>query len=249
MMITMLFTVGSLEDAINASSPFQNSFTNTGSTGVNVALTVILALLIGAANITSLATTSREVWAFARDGGTPGHRWISKVSLPRFPFHCMLIHLRSQVHHHHNVPFNAVLTTSFLSFILCLIQLGSTVAFNIIISLNLIAFLGTYMISIGCLLLKRFRSEPLPPARFSLGRWGLPVNLFAFCYSLLTLVFSCFPVSVPVDASTANWGPAIWGGVLGIALVSYLVQGRKDYKGPVVFVAGVRRAGMGLQTA
>ena len=78
-MITMLFTVGSLEDAINASSPFQNSFTNTGSTGVNVALTLILALLIGAANITSLATTSREVWAFARDGGPPGHRWISKV--------------------------------------------------------------------------------------------------------------------------------------------------------------------------
>ena len=80
-MITMLFTVGSLEDAINASSPFQNSFTNTGSTGVNVTLTLILALLIMTANITSLATTSREVWAFARDGGTPGHRWISKVSL------------------------------------------------------------------------------------------------------------------------------------------------------------------------
>ena len=80
-MITMLFTVGSLDDAINASSPFQNSFTNTGSTGVNVTLTLILALLIMTANITSLATTSREVWAFARDGGTPGHRWISKVSL------------------------------------------------------------------------------------------------------------------------------------------------------------------------
>ena len=79
-MITMLFTVGSLEDAINASSPFQNSFTNTGSTGVNVTLTLILALLIVTGNITSLATTSREVWAFARDGGTPGHRWISKVS-------------------------------------------------------------------------------------------------------------------------------------------------------------------------
>ena len=80
MMITMLFTVGSLEDAINASSPFQNSFTNTGSTGVNVTLTLILALLIVTGNITSLATTSREVWAFARDGGPPAHRWISKVS-------------------------------------------------------------------------------------------------------------------------------------------------------------------------
>ena len=93
-MITMLFTVGSLDDAKNASSPFQNSFTNTGSTAVNVILTVILALLIGAANITSLATTSREVWAFARDGGTPGHRWISRASL----FHCpLLLHANSSL--------------------------------------------------------------------------------------------------------------------------------------------------------
>lgn len=175
--------------------------------------------------------------------GYPKRVWI----IP--PPWVMLICLVLQVHHRQNVPFNAVLTTSFLSLCLCLIQLGSTVAFNIIISLNLIAFLGTYIISIGCLLLKRFRHEALPPARFSLGRWGLPINLLAFCYSLLTLVFSCFPVSVPVDASTANWGPAIWGGVLGIALVSYLVQGRRDYKGPVVFIAGVRREGMGLQTA
>ena len=105
------------------------------------------------------------------------------------------------------------------------------------------------MLSIGCLLLKRFRNEPLPPARFSLGRFGLPVNLFAFCYSVVTLVFSCFPVSVPVDAGTANWGPAIWGGVLVIAAVSYAVQGRRDYKGPIVFVEGVRKEGVGLQTA
>ena len=170
-------------------------------------------------------------------------------SLKPFPFSLRANPSLSKVHHRRNVPFNAVLTTSFLSFILCLIQLGSTVAFNIIISLNLIAFLGTYLVSIGCLLIKRFRNEPLPAARFSLGRWGLPINLFAFFYSLLALIFSCFPVSVPVDASTANWGPAIWGGVLVIALVSYLVQGRRDYRGPVVFVAGIRREDMGLQTA
>lgn len=114
-MITMLFTVGSLEDAINASSPFQNSFTNTGSTGVNVALTVILALLIGASNITSLATTSREVWAFARDGGPPGHRWISKASLTHLysPCHANLSSLTGppspecplQRRPHHLIPF------------------------------------------------------------------------------------------------------------------------------------------------
>lgn len=62
-------------------------------------------------------------------------------------------------------------------------------------------------------------------------------------------MFACFPESVPVDAASANWGPAIWGGVLGIALVSYLVQGRKIYEGPVVFIEGVRKEGMELQAA
>lgn len=79
-LVTMLFTVGTLDDALNASSPFQNSYTNTGNKGVNVALTIILAILIFSANMTSMTTTSREFWAFARDGGLPFHRWISKVT-------------------------------------------------------------------------------------------------------------------------------------------------------------------------
>ena len=83
-LITMLFTVGTLDDALNASSPFQNSYTNTGNKGVNVALTLILAILICSANITSLTTTSREFWAFARDGGLPFHRWISRVITVHF---------------------------------------------------------------------------------------------------------------------------------------------------------------------
>lgn len=80
MLITMLFTVGNLDDAINAASPFQNAFTNTGSQGLNTFLTLFLFLLILSGNITAVTTVSRETWAFARDGGLPFSRWISKVS-------------------------------------------------------------------------------------------------------------------------------------------------------------------------
>jgi hypothetical protein len=80
MLITMLFTVGNLDDAINASSPFQNAFTNTGSQGLNTFLTLVLFLLILSGNITAVTTVSRETWAFARDGGLPFSRWIAKVS-------------------------------------------------------------------------------------------------------------------------------------------------------------------------
>lgn len=80
-LITMLFTVGNLDDAINAASPFQNAFTATSSQGLNVFMTLILALLILSGNIVAVTTTSRETWAFARDGGLPFHHWIAKVRI------------------------------------------------------------------------------------------------------------------------------------------------------------------------
>lgn len=231
MLITVLFTIGDLPTALNADSPFETAFYNTGSTGMNLALILILGLLIAAGNISAVTTTSRETWAFARDRGLPFSSFMSVVS------------------HRFNAPLNAIYVTTVLCIILCLIQLGSTVAFNIIISLNLVAFLSTYILSIGSLLYRklfpaRFQNEPLPPARFSLGVFSIPINIFAIAYSTLALALSCFPVSVPVDASSANWAPAILGAVIVIAVISFALQGRKMYHGPVVFVEGRRRSRM-----
>jgi choline transport protein len=68
-----------------------------------------------------------------------------------------------------NVPDNAMYLTSVAAGILCLINLGPTFAFNIIVSLTLLALLSTYMIPIGCVLRKRLLGEELPPARWFLG--------------------------------------------------------------------------------
>lgn len=135
-----------------------------------------------------------------------------------------------------------------LAGILCLINLGSSLAFNIIVSLSLLAILSTYTISIGCVLLKRLRNEPLPPARWSLGRWGLLINAFGFVYSCFAFVFCCFPAALPVTASEANWGPVLWAGIAGISLLIYVFWGHKHYTAPVIFVEGVREAGMGFQS-
>lgn len=108
------------------------------------------------------------------------------------------------MNHALNIPPNSIYLTSVLTTFLCLINLGSNFAFNIIVSLSLLALLSTYMISIGCVMLKRIRGEPLPHARWSLGRWGLPINAFAFAYSGFVMVWSCFPSAVPVTTGSAN---------------------------------------------
>ena len=79
MLITMLFCFGDLSVVLDSPAQYLVLIQNTGSFGVALALSVILFLLIFSGNITALATTSREVWAFSRDHGFPCSRWISRV--------------------------------------------------------------------------------------------------------------------------------------------------------------------------
>ncbi|KAH6668007.1 amino acid transporter-like protein [Halenospora varia] len=225
--IAMLFCIGDLDTAINADAPYLILFENTDSKGLTFFLLALLLVLVFAGNITALATTSRELFAFARDKGFPFSTWISKMN------------------HERLVPDNAVYLTSITSGLLCLINFGSSLAFNIIVSLALLALLSTYMISIGCVLLLRLQNKPLPPARWSLGRWGIPINAFAFAYSGFVIIFACFPAELPVTTDTANWASMVWGGVIALAVVVYYVHGRRKYTPPVVFVEGREGLAMG----
>ena len=78
-LITMLFCIGDLNDAINSPAPYLSLFNNTGSLRVAMMLTVVIFLLIFVGTFTALATTAREAWAFSRDQGFPFSKWISRV--------------------------------------------------------------------------------------------------------------------------------------------------------------------------
>jgi len=224
----MLFTWGPIDDALNADTPYLILFQNV-PVGVALLMLIVIFILIYIGNVTTLATVSRQTWAFARDRGFPFSSWITKMD------------------HKRAIPFNSVYLTSVLSGLLCLINLGSTLAFNIIVSLSLLALLSTYTMSVGCILWRRVKNQPLPPARWSLGKWGIWVNGAGFAYSLFAMIWCCFPTSLPVDASSANYGPVIWAGVILLAVVMYIFHGRHHYTPPVDFVEGRRNPSVGIQ--
>jgi len=93
MLITMLFCIGDLDAAINTDAPYLILFKNTGSNGIALFLLVMILVLVFMGNITALATTSRELWAFSRDKGFPCSRWISKVYFqsPALPSICHIL--------------------------------------------------------------------------------------------------------------------------------------------------------------
>ena len=120
--------------------------------------------------------------------------------------------------------------------LLSLINIGSTVAFNAISSMATNALLSTYIISITCLLIRRFGGPPLPPRRWSLGILGLPINLIAVAFLCWIWVFCFFPQTTPVTAATMNWNVVINGGIMICSLVYYFVKGKKRYVAPVTLV-------------
>jgi choline transport protein len=225
LLVPYLFAITSMNDALNEPNgyPFLWVFGNAVSPGGVVGLTILPLAVIFGSTISLNLTTSRQTWAFARDHGLPFSKWISYVDPKRM------------------VPTNAIIMTCVITALLSLINIGSDVAFNAIVSLNLVTLMLSYCVSIGCVLFRRlFHPHLLPHCRWSLGRWGLPVNIGGLLYSLLTFFWSFWPASTPVDLLIFNWAVVMFVGVAAISVVDYWVRGRKIFTGPVVLVEGWR---------
>lgn len=218
LLLTYLFSLPSVEDAISSSSGypfiyvFQNAIRPRGGT---IALVTLVFLLLVMITISSMASASRQLWAFSRDKGMPFSSWLSHVNT------------------HLQIPANSIVFTSIYTILLSPINIGSTVAFNAILSLSSSALMATYLISISCIAYKRLSSQPLPPARWSLGRYGLCINLIALVYAIWAFFWSFWPNSYQPTAQTFNWACVLFGGVAMISIVVYIVWGREVYEGPV----------------
>ena len=83
LLVTYLFCIGNVTDAINSPTgfPFIYVFqTATGTVGGTTGMTVVILLLLIMITISSMASTSRQTFAFARDNGLPFSRWLGHVS-------------------------------------------------------------------------------------------------------------------------------------------------------------------------
>jgi choline transport protein len=136
-----------------------------------------------------------------------------------------------------DVPVNAIIVSFIVSCLLALINIGSTVALNNITSLSLVAILSSYIVSIGCLFLKRWHREALLPSKFTLGRTaGLALNGASLVFLVVVFVVSFFPSSPDPSPSLMNWTILIYGVVMIGALGHYWFRGRYVYDGPVEYV-------------
>jgi choline transport protein len=142
------------------------------------------------------------------------------------------------------VPVNSIIFTVTFSCLISLINIGSTVAFNAMLSLSTVALMATYVISIACVTARRFStSTPLPPARWSLGRAGLPVNCIALVYAVWAFFWSFWPNAYHIVAENFNYACVLFVGLMGLSCALYLIHAKKVYEGPVSTVEGRGKSG------
>ncbi|CAG5140244.1 uncharacterized protein ALTATR162_LOCUS667 [Alternaria atra] len=181
-------------------------------------MTVVVCLLLLFCSVNQVTAASRQLWSFARDQGLPCSAWLSYVP-PGW-----------------DIPVNAVILTLLSTSILCLIIIGSTFAFNIILSLSAVSIFISNIIVIGCMLRKRIRGEPLLPSRFDLGKAGIYINAIAVCYLSLAVVVILFPSVPNPSLADMNWSCLMFGGLVIFSMVYYYLYGRHKYDGPVEYV-------------
>jgi hypothetical protein len=83
LLLTYLFCIGNVSDAVSSSTgfPFIYVFLNaTGSTSGATGMTVVVLLLLVMITISTMAATPRQTFAFAHDDGLPFSKWLGYVT-------------------------------------------------------------------------------------------------------------------------------------------------------------------------
>ncbi|KAF3037433.1 hypothetical protein E8E11_003723 [Didymella keratinophila] len=136
-----------------------------------------------------------------------------------------------------DIPVNAVMSTLAVTALLSLINIGSAIAFNIVIALGGLGIIASNIIVISLMLRKRLIGEPLLPSKFDLGKkGGFYVNTIALAYLFIPYVMICFPSIPNLSLIDMNWSSLMFGGLVIFAMVYYYFYGRHKYDGPVEYV-------------
>ena len=189
-----------------------------GSTTGNVFLAdTVLAIFVCCLAVQT--ATIRMLFSMARDSRLPFGSQIARVSGRR------------------KVPIVPALVTGVLALVLLVINVGNQSAFLVITSIAIIMFYLAYLGVTVPMLARRLRGTwPTPDHGpfFSLGRWGLPVNIAAVAYGSLVAVNIAWPRNSVYNAVGTphwywQWSPVLFIGIVVIigTLYYFLVQAKK----------------------
>lgn len=218
--LVLLFSLGDLNTLLASPTgfPFMQLFENTtGSVAGGTILSLVVSLVAVAANAAGLTSTSRTAWAFARDKAVPFDTYFAHVSKGQ------------------QIPVRMVVLVSVLQALLGLLYLGSTTAFNAVLSMSILGMYASYLLPIVFMLAQRCRRDPasVPRGVFRLGHvGGFITNVASVLWLVFAMIFSTFPSYEPVDKRNMNYSVVVMSGWLLFGVVYYYAGGKGRYVEP-----------------
>ena len=164
-----------------------------------------------------LAEGSRSLYAFARDHGLPFSSFFATVEPKR------------------QVPVYAILLACVVQIALNSIYFGTLTGFDTVISIATEGFYLSYAMPLLARMLARLTGKAkVLPGPYSLGGFGVYMNVIGFVFLLFTSITFNFPTLAPVDSGNMNYTSAAIGIIGLISIVTWVTTGRKAFTGPQV---------------
>ena len=236
MALALLFCIGDTDAALNTPTrfPFMEIFYQAvqNLTGAALMTSIVISLSL-CATVGQAASASRQLWAFSRDRAVPGWRFLQRVNATSA------------------IPVFAITVTTIIAYLLALIILGSSTAFNDIVSLAVVGLFGSYFIVAVLLFWRRVRGDirpyttdsvltNVPGAQLMWGPWrvsgvlGTITNGVAIVYLMVIFFFCLWPPSNHPTAATMNYSSLMLGATMIFSVVYYFTWARHVYSGPVI---------------
>jgi amino acid transporter len=178
---------------------------NLGDTLGNL-LAAGIAIAMAFCGLSSIASAGRMLYAFARDDGVPGSRWLKQVS------------------HRYRTPANALTTIVVVAwlFTVAAFFVGRGTAVIIVTAISTIFLYAAYGV---CIYLGATTKDWLQRRVWSLGRFSRPIALVSIFWVIVLMVLFSFPTS-----GNISW-PFMAITVLFL-LVYYFAWARSRFRGP-----------------
>ncbi|KAI0044576.1 APC amino acid permease [Auriscalpium vulgare] len=218
LILGLLFSIQDYDATVGTATgePVTQIFLDTvGNKGAIVLMVIVIGAMFFCGTF-SVTSNSRMMYAFARDGGIPGHTFFHKVD------------------QRWQSPIRTVWLACTLSFCLALPSLGSSVAFSAATSIATIGLYISYGIPIALRVINRadFKRGP-----FHLGALSYPIAIAAVTWIAFIAIVFCLPELNPVNSQTLNYAPVAVGIVVTYSLGFWLISARKWFSGPIKQIA------------
>lgn len=146
---------------------------------------------------------------FARDGGIFFGNYLSHIDT------------------YWHAPVRAIWFQGALVSLVSVLFFFSNATLEAILAVSTIALTISYAIPIAVLLI--VGRDKLVPGPYKLGKFGYTANIVSVIYCCITTVFFFFPSSPSPSGSDMNYAIAVFGIILLIATVFWILKGRKTY--------------------